>query len=127
MITKEEILFLHQIAVKEFGGSSELRDEGLLDSAISRPFQTFEGKDLYPSPEEKACALLESIINNHPFVDGNKRTGYLAYRLLLLSYDKDLEASQDEKYEFVIKVASGKMKYRDMLQWTISHLKSTKK
>jgi len=127
MITKEEIFFLHQIAIKEFGGSSELRDEGLLDSAISRPFQTFEGKDLYPSPEEKACALLESIINNHPFVDGNKRTGYLAYRLLLLSHDKDLKASQVEKYEFVMKVASGEIKYQEMLQWTKSHLTSTKK
>jgi death-on-curing protein len=60
-------------------------------------------------------------------VDGNKRTGYLAYRLLLLSFDKDLEASQAEKYEFVMKIASGKMKYQEILRWTISHLTSTKK
>ncbi len=109
MITREEILILHKIAVKQYGGSDEIRDENLLQSAISRPFQTFEGNELYPTPEEKACALLQSIITNHPFIDGNKRTGYLAYRLLLLNSGKDIKATQAEKYKFVIAIASGKM------------------
>ena len=127
MITKEDILFLHQIAIKEFGGSKELRDEKLLESAISRPFQTFEGKELYPSPAEKASALLESIIINHPFVDGNKRTGYLGYRLLLLNSDKDIKATQSEKYDLVMKIASGEARYLDIFEWTKSHLISKTK
>ena len=67
MITRYEILILHQIVIESFGGSQGIRDEALLDSALARPFQTFDGQDLYPSIEEKACALLESIVKNHPY------------------------------------------------------------
>jgi death on curing protein len=76
MITKEIILYLHERSVQEYGGSHAIRDEGLMESAITRPYQTFDGVDLYPSFYEKAAAIAESIIINHPFVDGNKRTGY---------------------------------------------------
>ena len=63
--------------LKDFGGSSGVRDIGLLESAIARPFQTFGGEDLYHSPFAKAAAVAESLIINHPFVDGNKRTGII--------------------------------------------------
>ena len=75
MILLEDILNLHQFSIQKYGGSDGLRDSGLLESAIARPFQSFGGEDLYPSIFEKAAALGESLIINHPFIDGNKRTG----------------------------------------------------
>jgi death-on-curing protein len=78
MILLEDILNLHQFSIQKYGGSDGLRDSGLLESAIARPFQSFGGEDLYPSIFEKAAALGESLIINHPFIDGNKRTGTVA-------------------------------------------------
>ena len=75
MIQLNNILELHKQSIKLYGGSMSIRDEGLLQSAIQRPFQTFGGKYLYATVYEKAAALGESLIENHPFVDGNKRTG----------------------------------------------------
>ena len=74
-ITREHVLLLHDALVKLFGGAVEIRDEGLLDSALSAPFQSFAGQDLYPDVVEKAAALCRGIVNNHPIYDGNKRTG----------------------------------------------------
>ncbi len=92
----------------------------LLKSAISRPYQTFDSKDLYPTAEEKASAIIESIVTNHPFVDGNKRTGYTLFRILLLIEGKDISASQQEKYEFVISIAERKLDYEEIVKWTRS-------
>ncbi len=75
MILLEDILKLHDFSIQQYGGASGIRDIGLLESAIARPFQTFDGGDLYPTIIEKVAALGESLIINHPFVDGNKRTG----------------------------------------------------
>ena len=72
MILLEEVLLLHEFSIKDFGGASGIRNIGLLESAIARPFQTFGGEDLYPSPFDKAAAIGESLIENHPFIDGNK-------------------------------------------------------
>lgn len=82
-----------------------------------RPFSGFGETEFYPSPEEKAAAILESVVKNHPFIDGNKRTGYVLMRLLLLEYGQDLEATGDEKYDFVIAVASGKMIFAEIVDW----------
>jgi death on curing protein len=84
MILINDILELHDKSLKFYGGASGVRDMGLLESAIARPFQTFGGADLYPDIFEKAAAPGESLIINHPFVDGNKRTGMLAMATLLL-------------------------------------------
>jgi death-on-curing protein len=75
MISVSEAIYIHDILIERFGGSTGIRDVGLLESALARPFQTFNGVDLYPESIEKAAALIESILNNHPFVDGNKRIG----------------------------------------------------
>lgn len=117
MISLEFILGLHQILIKKYGGSSGVRDQAVLESAIHRPFQTFDGEDLYQTPIEKAAALLESIVKNHPFVDGNKRTGYVAMRLFLKKNSLDIKATEDEKYDFVIKVASGEMDSSAIQGW----------
>ena len=80
MISLEETLYIHQKSIEEFGGSSGVRDEGLLLAAINRPFQTFYQQELYETPADKAAAIFESLIINHPFMDGNKRTAYVLLR-----------------------------------------------
>lgn len=77
MISIEEVEIIHDILIDRFGGAKGIRDYGNLSSAIARPYQTFDGLELYPEPIEKAAALFESIISNHPFIDGNKRTAYV--------------------------------------------------
>ena len=121
MIPTKEVEQLHRILIDKFGGSHGVRDKSALESAIARPFQTFDGKDLYPSILEKAASLIESILINHPFIDGNKRTGYTALRLFLIQNGLDISASQDNKYEFVINIASGTLKYEGIVSWLKSN------
>lgn len=125
MITFEEVLIIHTRVIKEFGGADGIRDRGLVDAAISRPFQTFDGQELYPSAIEKAAAIIESVLNNHPFVDGNKRTGYVLLRLILLNNNLDITASQAEKYDFVIRIANGTDKFEQIKSWLEKNVKST--
>ncbi|MBW6480814.1 MAG: type II toxin-antitoxin system death-on-curing family toxin [Bacteroidales bacterium] len=111
MIRAEEVIKIHKLLIDQFGGSHGLRDEQLLISAISRPFATFGQENLYPEPIDKAAAILESIVTNHPFIDGNKRTGYVLARLLILEAGQEIYANQQEKYEMVMMVSQGKWKY----------------
>lgn len=73
--SKEDVLAIHASAIERFGGLDGLRDEGLLDSALAQPLQTFGGANLYPSAIDRACRYAFGIISDHPFLDGNKRTG----------------------------------------------------
>lgn len=117
MIDLQEVFEIHQVLIQEFGGSQGVRDEGLLKSALERPFSGFGKTEFYPTPEEKAGAVLESIVKNHPFIDGNKRTGYVLMRLILMQFGKDITATQDEKYSFVIEVASGQIEFQEIVAW----------
>jgi len=117
MITYQEALEIHQVLLEAFGGAAGVRDEGLLQSALDRPFAGFGESEFYETPVEKAGAILESIVKNHPFVDGNKRTGYVLMRLLLMHFGEDLQATQDEKYDFVISVASGRIAFPEIVTW----------
>jgi death on curing protein len=117
MIYSADAIRIHEILIDKFGGSEGIRDINLLESALSRPFQTFDTKDLYPNPIEKAAALIESILINHPFIDGNKRLGYVLMRLLLMEYGFDIHTTEDEKYDFVILIAKGDYKFDDILRW----------
>ncbi|HIS55385.1 MAG TPA: type II toxin-antitoxin system death-on-curing family toxin [Candidatus Fimimorpha excrementavium] len=74
-LSKPQILLLHEQLIAETGGSPCLRDEGMLDSALNAPFQTFAEEDVYPSLQQKAARLCFGLVKNHPFVDGNKRIG----------------------------------------------------
>jgi death on curing protein len=122
MIAISEVILIQDILIEKFGGSRGIRDRGLLESALSRPFQTFDTNDLYSTATQKAAALIESIVTNHPFIDGNKRIGYVLMRLFLLENGLDLRAKQEEKYEFVIKIASGKTDFEDICNWIDKHL-----
>jgi death-on-curing protein len=117
MILLEDVLLLHEFSIKDFGGASGIRDIGLLESAIARPFQTFGGKDLYPSPFDKAAAMGESLIENHPFVDGNKRTGMLAIVALLKEYGIEVNADSDGLYQFTISISTGEIKFEKIVEW----------
>ena len=117
MISVSDVEELHKVLISNFGGAYGIRDRDLLESAILRPFQTFDNLELYPTIIEKAASLIESILINHPFIDGNKRTGYALLRLFLLQNGFDLISSQDNKYEFVINIASGALKYEGIVTW----------
>ena len=123
MIDINEVEKIHDILIEKFGGGKGIRDKGLLESAINRPFQTFDGLDLYPDPVDKAAAIFESIITNHPFVDGNKRTAYVLMRLILKSNNLDIRSGQNEKYDFVIKSASGQVSFDQIRAWIKGNLK----
>ena len=123
MITLKDALTIHRMALESFGGAEGVRDFGLLDSALQRPHSTFDGKDLYPTALEKGAALIESIVRNHPFSDGNKRTGYILMRLTLLESGIDISATEDEKYDFVTGIASGRLDYESIKLWLGKKLK----
>lgn len=122
MITLERVLKIHDVLIREFGGKAGIRDLAVLESAISRPFTGVADQEFYPTIEEKAAVYLESIVAGHPFSDGNKRTGYVLMRLYLLENSKNILVSEDEKYELVIAVASGKLNFNEIVFWIKKHI-----
>jgi death on curing protein len=123
MISLKDVDQIHKLLIDTFGGSHGIRDLPALLSALARPFQTFDNKELYPTPIDKAASLLESVVSNHPFIDGNKRTAYVLARLSLLQNGMDIKASQHDKYEFVMSIASGKMRFEEIVSWIEKHSK----
>ena len=124
MISKKLAIELNKIISEASGGSSGLRDESLLLSALNRPFQTFDNKELYPSIIDKASAIFESIIINHPFIDGNKRMAYAFMRILLNEEGFSLEAEENEKYNFVSEASKGNMSFETIKIWILKHIKT---
>jgi death-on-curing protein len=116
-LTPEQILFLHARLIEETGGGHGVRDLGLLLSAIARPQASFDDKDLYPDIFSKAAALMDSLIRNHPFMDGNKRTGILAASIFLFRNNYRVIASNDEMRDFILIVAQSKVAFADMVAW----------
>lgn len=117
MILIEDILDLHWKSIEKYGGAHGVRDFYLLESAIARPMQTFDGIDLYPTVFEKSAALGESLIKNHPFIDGNKRIGFLTMVALLESNGYILIANQVDAYDFVIEIATGNAGFNEIVLW----------
>ncbi|WP_418602573.1 type II toxin-antitoxin system death-on-curing family toxin [Hwangdonia sp.] len=124
MISKNLAIELNKIISEASGGTSGLRDESLLLSALNRPFQTFDDKELYPSIIVKASALFQSIIINHPFIDGNKRMAYAFMRILLSEEGFTITANEDEKYNFVIEASRGNMDFEAIKNWILKYLKT---
>lgn len=116
-IGKESVLQLHSLLCQRTGGDDGIRDEGLLDSALASPFQTFGGEALYPTLEEKAARLGFSLIANHAFIDGNKRIGVLVLLTFMALNGAPLSPSSEAVIRMGLGVASGEMDYEALLSW----------
>jgi death-on-curing protein len=120
-LTAEQVLYIHSRLVAEVGGSHGIRDLGLLESAVARPQAAFEGKDLYPDVFRKAAALMESLIGNHPFVDGNKRTGISAAVLFLRVNGYRLTVSNSDLEAQTMRVVTEDMPVEELADWLQSN------
>ena len=120
-LSKPQILRLHEQLVAATGGSDGLRDEGMLDSALSAPFQTFGGEDVYPSLQQKATRLCFGLIKNHPFVDGNKRIGAHAMLVFLSLNGIELQYTQTELSDIILQLAANTIQSSDLPNWISTH------
>lgn len=116
-----QIVMMHSALIKETGGLDGIRDENLLDSAVNAPFQTFGGEYVYKTLEAKAARLGYSLVNNHPFVDGNKRIGMLAMLVFLEINGIELTCSEQDIIETGLKLAAGEMDDKQLLEWILRH------
>ncbi|HEV2832789.1 MAG TPA: type II toxin-antitoxin system death-on-curing family toxin [Hanamia sp.] len=117
MITVKQSPEIHEILIGKYGGSMGVRDLNGLESALARPFQTFGGEDLYPDFFAKAAAIAESIIINHPFIDGNKRTGYVLMESILRYGSIKIIADDELLYNFMISISTGEKRFDDIVEW----------
>ncbi len=120
-IDNEKVLLLHQLLIEETGGEPNTRDINLLDSSIQQVYQTFDGKELYKSKEEKAARLGYVLISNHVFVDGNKRIGMYVMLTFLEMNGVQVNFTNDEVIEIGFKIAESKMTYEELLAEIIKH------
>jgi len=121
-ITLNEVIELHDYLIAQFGGSSGIRDKGALESALAQPRATFGGIDLYPTLVEKAISLGFSLIQNHAFVDGNKRIGHLAMEIFLRMNGYKINAPINEQENIILQVASSKLGRDEFKHWLEEHL-----
>lgn len=121
-LTKKQVILLHRDIIAQSGGSPEIRDEGLLDSALNAPFQTFAGTELYPTIIEKASRLGYSLIKNHAFVDGNKRIGAHTMLVFLTLNGIEIEYEDNDFIHLVLGVASGEISDIQLLEWLKQHI-----
>ncbi len=121
-LTKEQIKMLHSALVERYGGQDGLRDEGMLDSALNAPFQTFSGSELYPDLLSKAARLAFGLIANHPFIDGNKRIGTHAMLIFLKLNNVELEYDDDDLIALILGTASGANDDKTILEWLKKHI-----
>lgn len=120
--SQEKVLLLHQLLIAETGGAVDVRDFGLLESALESAYATFDGQELYPSKEEKGARLGYALISNHAFVDGNKRIGMYVMLTFLEVNDVHLSCTNNDVIQAGLSVADGSMKYGDLLTWVHSHV-----
>jgi len=117
----EEVLLIHEYAIREFGGSAELVNLGRLEAALASPQHTMFGQDLYPDIHSKAAVLALGIIKNHPFVDGNKRTGLFALFEFLERNSLTIDAPADELYQFTLDIATSRLGKNEIAAWLRAH------
>ena len=117
----DKVLLLHQYIAAETGGSVGLRDEGLLESALEGVFATFEGKELYPTKEEKAARIGASLVSNHAFLDGNKRIGMYVMLTFLEVNGIRVECTDEDIVRAGLSLAEGSMDYEKLLDWIREH------
>src|SRR5438067_13923572 len=118
-LTIAEVLAIHKQQIEQYGGIDGIRDIRLLESAVFRPLTGY-----YNSIAEEAAALLESLTNNHPFLDGNKRVAFAVAHTFLLVNGCDLELEPLAAYEFMIQsIARGEFRFGQLLEWITKHIR----
>ena len=122
-LSKEQVILLPQRLIETTGGSTGIRDEGMLESALSNPFQSFGDVELYPSIQAKAAQLCFGIVKNHPMIDGNKRLGTHVMLVFMALNGYELLYTQQELSNTILDLAAGKIGFETILQWIISHQK----
>lgn len=120
-LNKQQVLYLHEELIQETGGISGLRDEGLLESALAAPFQTFDGQPLYQSLQQKAARLCCGLVKNHPFLDGNKRIGAHTMLVFLALNGVELDYTQEELSNIILQIAASAAGEKELLDWLINH------
>ena len=120
-LSVEEIIYMHSEAEKATGGSDGIRDNGLLESAVNAPFQSFGGYEVYPTIEEKAARLGFGLAQNHAFIDGNKRIAAVAVLMFLMGNGIELECTEFELFSVFYKLASSEVTFEKLVKWITEH------
>ena len=121
-LTKEQIIMLHEAIYERYGGSCGVLNEGMLDSALQAPFQTFGGEELFPDTKDKILRLAYGLIKNHSFRDGNKRIGALVLLVLLELNGWHVDATNEEFADIIMGIAASEKDDEDLKQWVESHV-----
>lgn len=122
-LTLAEVVDLHRAVIDTTGGASGIRDLGALESALAQPRASFGGVDLHASLADKAAALCFSLVNNHPFLDGNKRLAHAATETFLILNGREIDAPVDEQERLMLDLASGRLTREQLTTWLVSHLR----
>ena len=123
-LTLGEVVELHRRVLQAGGGAPGIRNLGALDSAVAQPKATFGGVDLYPTVVEKAAALCFSLVQNHPFVDANKRVGHAAMETFLVLNGTEIDAAVDDQERIMLDLAAGRIDRLHLTDWLRNHLRS---
>jgi len=121
-LTLPEVIEVYRAIMKQSGGAIGVRELGVLESALIQPFATFDGKELYPTLIEKVAAVGFSLIQGHPFLDGNKRVGHAVMEISLVLNGLEIDASVDEQETVILQVASGELDRRAFTNWLKIHV-----
>jgi len=125
-LTLKEAFELHRRIIELTGGSTGIRDIGLLESALAQPRMTFDEEDLYSTLVEKASALCFSVVNNHPFVDGNKRVGHAVMETFLILNGYEINALMPEQEAVILSLAAGELNREQLSSWLRDHVVQVK-
>ena len=121
-LSKEQIILLHKQLIDRYGGTHGVRDEGLLDSALNAPFQSFAGYEFFPTIVDKAVRLCSGLVQNHPFFDGNKRIGALALLMTLDLNKIRINTDSSELADIILQFAAGEIDDKALHGWVIDRI-----
>lgn len=121
-LTKDQIIKLHEMIYERYGGALGVLNEGMLDSALQAPFQTFGGEELFPDDKEKIIRLAYGLIKNHSFRDGNKRIGALVLLVMLKLNGYRVNATNEEFTDIIMGIAASEKDDEDLKVWVEEHI-----
>ena len=123
-IPKNIILYFHQKLIETYGGTTGIRDEKLLDSALEQPKATYQGKYLHDNIYKMAAAYGYHLCNNHPFIDGNKRIALVAMDVFLQINGFEISTSEKNAYKIIIKLSKSELTKNELEEWLKNYTSS---